>query len=130
MCIIVIFTSLIVLHSLLDWQLSRGMDPAVMSALGDLVVQTASSAGLDVTATDAFIQEILELSLDATVFSTLLDDLSNNKTAVSSETFIDREMKMLRSIFDGSALVHHLEPSYYATFEKTMIMTAEEDSVV
>ena len=94
-----------------------------MRVLGDFIVQTANSTGLDVIATDSFIQEILELSLDITRFSTVIDDLSSKNKTVSSDTFLDRELQMLRSIFDGSALVHHLEPSYYASFAKTMIMT-------
>lgn len=94
-----------------------------MNALGDFILQTANSTGLDVTATDAFIQEVLELSLDTTALSAMIDGLSSNNKTVSSETFLDRELQMLRSIFDGSALVHHLEPSYYATFEKTMTVT-------
>lgn len=31
--------------------------------------------------------------------------------------FVERELALLNAIFDGTALEHHLEPSYYTALE-------------
>ena len=43
--------------------------------------------------------------------------------------FIERELKLLGSIFSEKALDHHLEPSYYAALKKAIDISSTDNSI-
>lgn len=44
------------------------------------------------------------------------------------ESFIERELSIFRSIIDGRALDHHLEPSYFLALKKVVLTQSESDN--
>ena len=46
------------------------------------------------------------------------------------EGFIERELAILRSIVDGRALDHHLEPSYFLALKKVVLSQSESDDAL
>ena len=59
--------------------------------------------------------------------------LSSNPLEMSSlvgidQRFVQRELEMIQSLASGTALEHHLEPSYFAALEIAAAMSLARDS--
>lgn len=79
---------------------------------------------------DASQKSLLNTAINITGIT---EDGFNNLYNIASDiskgfdsSFVEREIGILNAIMDGSALDHHLEPSYFQSLEKALDLHLEE----